>query len=321
MKRQLLLPFLTLSSYFLTPSPSALAQTSTITAIPPRLEISAKPGDVITKELKVVNGSNSLQYYTIVVDDFIVSDKVGTPIPVTTTTSGRWSLKNWLKTPDIVPVDAKSTQTVKLTLNIPANAYPGGHYAMVTYQLSNTKPGDLKTTGSGISQRTGTLLYVTIAGDLKENAQIVLFSTPKFNEFGPIKFDGNVSNSSDTHISPKGEIIIKNFLGQTVTQIPVDTGNIFPDTSRDFSANWATRWGYGRYSATLNLVFGTAGTILTSTIFFWLFPIRLVIYILTVIISVLLIFILLGKKNKHHQEQLEAEVKELKKEIEALEKN
>ncbi|KKT45823.1 MAG: hypothetical protein UW35_C0030G0001, partial [Candidatus Collierbacteria bacterium GW2011_GWF2_44_15] len=89
--------------------------------------------------------------------------------------------------------------------------------------------------------------------------------------------------------------------------------------TRDFTAEWDQRWGYGRYRADLSLAYGTAGGILTSTIFFWLFPIRLVIYILVLIVSVLMVIILLNKKGRKHQEELEREVTELKRELEEIE--
>ena len=307
----------------LTAPSTVLAQqaSSAITAIPPRLDLKANPGDTLKVELKVANDTDTLQYYTVAVDDFVVVDRIGTPIPVSSEVSGRWSLKNWINAPTLIPVEAKKIQLVKLTIRVPQNAHAGGHYAMLTYQPNgDLRPEELKKTGSLIGHRTGTLLYVTVSGDIKENAFIRQFDTAKFNEFGPVKFAGLIENQSDVHVAPKGTITIKDIFGNIVGKLSIDTGNIFPDSSREFLSSWAQKWGYGRYAATLELAYGATGSVLTSTILFWLFPIRLVIYVLTLITSVLLLIVLLDKKNRRHQEILEAEVKELKKEIDQLEK-
>jgi len=293
---------------------------SSITAIPPRLILSTDPGKTLTAELKVRNDSDVSQIYTVTVDDFVVVDTIGTPIPVSSSVNSRWSLKNWITAPKTVPVDAKGTQIVRITVRVPVSALAGGHYAMITYMPNgDIKPGELKKTASLIGQRVGSLIYVTVSGDITENASIIKFTTPKFLEQGPVEFTGTIENISDIHINPKGSITISNPLNSKVAELPLEAGNIFPETIRDFSSTWNNKWGWGRYKADLNLAYGTTGALLSATIFFWLFPIRLVIYSLIAIISVLLVVVLLGKRSKKHQEVLEKEVAELKRELETLE--
>lgn len=293
---------------------------SVITAIPPRLVLTGKPGETISAQLKVRNDSDVAQTYLIAVDDFIVSDKEGTPIPVSQNVSGRWSLKSWITSPDIIPVDAKATQVVNIKVKVPLTALPGGHYAMLTY-MPNTevKPGDLKKTASIIGQRVGSLLYFTVSGPVTEKINVTRFSIPEFSERGPIAISGTLESLSDVHVSPKGSITITDPLNNKVADIAVDSGNIFPETSRDFTSTWNQKWGWGRYRADLNLAYGAVGAVATASVFFWLFPIRLVIYSLVAIISILTIITLLNKRNKRHQEQLEREVHELKEELNKLE--
>lgn len=297
------------------------AADSTVTAVPPRVELSALPGQSITTELKINNGYDVLQYFAVDISDFIVSDNIGTPIPVSEDVSGRWSLKSWITAPELIPVEAKGTQLVKITINVPNDALPGGHYAMITYQPNaDAKPEDLRKTGSLIAHRTGSLIYVTVKGDISENAIIKRFSVPEFNEYGPVNFAGLVENNSDVHVTPQGNITIKDMFGNVVAKLPIEVGNVFPDTAREFASSWNQKWGYGRYQATLDLTYGAAGAVITSSLLFWLFPIRMVIYMLTFFTSILLLIVLLRHKNKRHEQQLEAEVIELKRELEQLEK-
>lgn len=287
---------------------------TTITAIPPRLELSGNPGETLTAQLKVRNESDRKQTYDIIVEDFIVADSKGTPISVNITNS-RWSLKRWVTTPSIVPVDARGTQIVNVSITIPKAALPGGHFAMVLYSPSNRlSPGDMKKTASAINQRVGTILYLTVKGKVNESAQITKFSIPKFSEFGPVEINGLIESISDVHINPKGEIQIFDLLNTKIATIPVEVGNIFPDTSREFQVVWGQKWGWGRYRANLSLIYGSNHPLGTS-VYFWLFPIRLVFYSLVVVISILIIIFLLHRKSVKHQLDLEKEVRELKKEM------
>jgi len=309
-----------LATVFLLSSQVARAD-QTITAIPPRVDLKADPGQTITADVKIRNDSAAYQIFTIAIDDFIVSDNIGTPIPITSNTGNRWSLKNWITSPTEIPVDAHGTQVVRLTFKVPLAALPGGHYAMITYQPHpEVKKGDLKQTANLIGQRVGTLLYLTVNGPVNQKAEIVEFSTENFNEQGPVVFNGIISSLSDIHISPKGSITIFGPLNNYVAEIPVEVGNIFPEVKREFSVSWNQRWGYGRYRADLNLLYGTNGDQLVASIYFWLFPIRLVIYTLIATVSILTIIIVLNKRGKKHQEELEREVAELKEELKEVEK-
>lgn len=288
----------------------------TTTAIPPKVELKGNPGQTLTATLKVRNDASSTQNYTITVEDFIVIDNIGTPVPLATKASNRWSLANWVVAPTQIPVDAGGMQIINISVKIPMTALPGGHYAMLTYTPNaDAKPGDLKQTGNVITQRVGTLLYVTVSGPINEKATITRFTSPKFVEMGPVEFAGTIESMSDVHVNPKGTITIKNPLNIKIAEISVDAGNVFPETSRDFTALWNQKWGWGRYSADLSLAYGTAGSLIAASTSFWLFPIRLVIYALTALIAILVIILVLNKRSKKHQEELEKEVQELKEEL------
>ncbi len=297
------------------------AATSTITAIPPRLQIEASPGETIKKIIKVRNDTEDQQYFSIFVNDFIVDSQTNTPIPISENITSRWSARKWITAPKMIPVDKGQTQNIEITIRVPTTVLPGGHYAMVTYMPNaDLKPGELKKTATIIGQRVGTLLYVTIKGNITEKASLLEFSTPKHTEKGPVEFTGKLENLSDTHIQPSGFIRITDMFNKEVAKLPLNLGNIFPENTKSFQAQWNQKWGYGRYSAELNLVYGSQNNVIGGMIYFWLFPISAVIYSLIAFISILIIIILLSKRNRRHQEELEREVRELQREIEILEK-
>jgi hypothetical protein len=312
---------------FLSFTPTVLGQTavtggSGISAIPPRLEATVEPDGANTYTLKVRNESPNARDIKVSLRDFIVTDNQGTPNfldDLPQNLNNRWSASSWIQvSPSQLSLKPGETKTVRLTVMPPLNALPGGHYAAVIYtpdafSLYNT------ITGSSIQTNVGTLLYITIPGDINQNASVVSFSAPKFSEFGPIDFTTTIKNSSDIHIQPVGAITVKNWFGRKTGQVSLDGTNIFPYTTRDFKNTLNKKWLFGRYQADLKAAYGSAGGLVTATLFFWVIPWRLIILIIAALaIITTLIFIIKHQPKK--PKKTDDQVAQLEKELAALKK-
>ncbi|KKU58984.1 MAG: hypothetical protein UX82_C0030G0012, partial [Microgenomates group bacterium GW2011_GWE1_47_12] len=245
MKKFLFL-FLFPISYFLFPSLTHAQEVSLVVS-PPRIDITANPGETIQKTIKITNDSADreliLQARTF---DFIVQDNLGTPIRVTETASGRYLASPWftLERSELV-IPPKSTTQLVAIITIPQDALPGGHYAGVFFEPVTNRGG--KNTVSYTTTQVGSLFGITIAGDIKYDALVKSFQTKlNFNEFGPIDFTAELENQSDTHIRPTTKIVIHDMLGRQLTELPLDEVNIFPYTSRLLNGTWNQVWGFGR---------------------------------------------------------------------------
>jgi hypothetical protein len=207
-----------------------------------------------------------------------------------------------------------------LTIMPPANALPGGHYAMVI-SSPDSEVSFLNTTGSSVQAQVGTLVYITIPGDIVQNAEVKKFSIPNnFEEFGPIDFSTTIQNLSDIHIKPAGSITVTNMIGmKSYVQFNKDGTNIFPGKSRDFENQLNKKWLFGRYKAELNAAYGTAGGIATATLFFWVIPWRFLILVGTAVAVLITIIVIIKKKTGGHKDA-EEKVDELEKELETLKK-
>lgn len=300
----------------------AYAQSATsflgMSAIPPRLEVTANPGQVVTKEIKIRNDSAVEKIITINVKDFIVTDDSGTPIQLDNNSAlqsqNRWAASSWIQISNTnLKLKPGETKALALTVLVPDNALPGGHYAMIL-STPNTE-ATLNQTSAVIQANVGTLVYITVPGNIKQNAVIKNFSAPFFSEYGPIDFKSTIANFSDIHITPAGSINIKNWLGGKTATLKLDTTNIFPYTSRDFQNTLKNRWLFGRYQAQLQAVYGTNGSTVLATLYFWVIPWRLIILIITAI-AIIIALILINKdrfrKNETQVSQLEKELNDLK---------
>lgn len=277
-----------------------------MTAIPPRLEITADPGEIIAQQIKVRNESNTQLALQVKIQDFIVSDDKGTPVPVTEEVSGRWAASNWITvSPQKFLLNPGEIKPLDFVAVVPEDAAPGGHYAVVFYspvtEATSGQPGETTTGAASIAPNVGTLAYITVAGPVKEDARVIRFDLPKFSEYGPIKISTEVKNLSDIHIKPLGTIRIYDMLGRLNTSLKLEEKNIFPGASRVYENTWKQKWGLGKYKAQLEAGYGTQGKALAATVFFWIIPWR-IITVAVLIIALAVLLIIYFKKPKKVEE-------------------
>ena len=310
------------TNYSLITAPIHAQTTEGLSAIPPRLEVTVKPDGVVSQTIKVRNESSKEKNITITVEDFVVNDDIGTPTVITSSKEdNRWAASSWIQvSPSSVKLKGGETKTLILTVMPPANALPGGHYAMVLHSPDN-QVSIIDSTGSSIQTKVGTLVYITIPGNIRQNATVKDFNAPKFSEFGPIDFKTVIQNLSDIHIKAAGNITVTNMFGLRTDQIAFNAEgvNIFPGKVREFQNQLSKKWLFGRYKAELNAAYGTAGGVATAVLFFWVIPWRLLILVATAIIIIVVIILALKKKTGSKKETSE-KVDELEKELETLKK-
>lgn len=325
-KKVLKIGFLILSVFILhnLSSKISLAQSAAgLSAIPPREEITVEPDGSASRVIKVRNESKEPKTVTVEVKDIIVTDSKGTPTIVSSSdeSSNRWAASSWIQiSPSNVLLKPGETKSLTLTVMPPANALPGGHYAMVLHTPEGIST--VSSTGASIKTQVGTLIYITIPGDINQGALIQSFTVPKFSEFGPINFSTTIKNLSDIHIQPVGSITIKNWFGHMTSRLSLQPEdnivNIFPYTTRDFQNTLNKKWLFGRYKANLQATYGNNGGIISSAIFFWVIPWRIIILSITAI-SIIVTLVIISKKRPA-KKLPSNEVAELEKELEQLKK-
>jgi hypothetical protein len=270
----------------------AFAQESiTITAIPPRLELSALPGATLQETIKVRNESTTEMAFDVLATDFIVNNNQGTPIAVDETVSGRWSLASWISaSPKKILLKPQQTTMINLIISLPKNALPGGHYAVITYNPSTEGLLGIQGSGSAITQKVGTLVYLNVIGDVVEAANLKEFKAARsFSYYGPMAISAEIENLGDIHFTPKGQLIITNLLGKTVFSNQLEEKNIFPFASRLYDWQFPGKYHLGRYQAKLEASAGSTQIPINGLIYFWIVPVKELAAVLIVITLIVLI--------------------------------
>jgi hypothetical protein len=254
----------------------------TISISPPVFELSANPGEKIKNEIRVTNLSDkSLEIFVDKRNFTALGEEGGVDLTEDDTS---YSLASWVsvdKSKVVIP--ANKSEVFKFTISVPANAEPGGHFGSLVFKTqAKTNEGN---TGAAVGQEVGALLLVKIAGDIREEVSVASFETQKgLYEKGPVTFDTRAENTGNVHLKPRGTITITNIFGGEVATIQLDERNVLPGAIRKVETEWNdSSLRFGRYNATLSLVYGAEGTIVNSSTSFFIFPYKLVLAVLVVL--------------------------------------
>ena len=299
--------FLLLSTvyYLLSTAPRAQAQEiqRTYTVINPSIFHELNPGEKAEGTTKVINESNVPLTFEISVQDYIVSDTKGTPnLLPPNTLSSKYSGAAWIGvTPSIFTLNPRQKQTINYYIQVPPDGSAGGHYAAIVYSPANKDAG--AQTGGVVNTQIGSIFYLTVKGPIKESASVSKFITDVFQEYGPVKILTQIKNMGDLHISPKGTVTVTGLFFNEKQEL--SKYNIFPETARDFENTFGKNFMIGRYKASLIASYGQNNNLpLTAVFYFWVFPWRLAIVIILIIVAVIL-GIMYWRKKKDTQKKTE----------------
>lgn len=264
---------------------------------PALVELNAEPGKTYTLKIKVTNVTVTKLTYTTAINDFTSQGEAGSPrILIDSTLPASASVTGWISALSGFTLDSRESRTLEATVNVPADAEPGGHYGVIRF--SGRAP-ELEDSGVGLSASAGMLVLIRVAGDITESASIAEFFTAKKGdqtslfEAAPIEFVTRIKNDGNIHVKPVGTIEVTDMFGNLTGTVSVngDTkSNVLPDSIRRFETSLnPDGWMFGAYTANLTLGYGTTGQALTKTISFWVIPYKLIAVILVSLITLVFI--------------------------------
>ena len=280
--------FICLLVLFSPPTASA-QQARTITIVPPTINLTLNPGDTREGTLKVINDSDEPMEIKAAINDFIVQDTHGTPqLLPQSTLNNQYSAANWVGiTPDTFIIEPHQRYSLRYFIQIPSDAKPGGHYAAVSYVPANA--GSTNSTGTSVLTKLGTLFYITINGEITEKANVSEFLANPFQEYGPVTLTTNITNMGDLHIRPSGEIRVYDVFGRLIATEKLQQNNIYPTATRTFENTVGKTWMIGPFQAKLLGAYGQGHNLpLVASVTFWVFPWRVTLVIVLLIVAVVL---------------------------------
>lgn len=235
------------------------------------------PGSVYTHSVTVTNISNVDRTYYLLTEDIEGVNENNEPI-FSENVPTAYQLSKWVTLPaESIDIKAGETRSIPFAIRVPQNASPGSHFGGIFFDL---EPPKLRTVGTGIGIRVGTLLSLRISGEVQEELVVREFSTDKFVYSEPtVIFDTKMENLGNVFMRPAGFLEITDMFGVKVANITLneDSAGIFPESERIFKTTWEyDKLAFGRYQAVVSIGYGVEGSQRTifNTVSFWVLPMK-----------------------------------------------
>ncbi len=185
---------------------SAEKSTSYMTVSPMNEQIILVPGETYTGSIKVANpgSSSGALKYIVKVGSFSETQdensEDGNGAIDTDTVTSYNQMVNWITLDreggEIQPNEA---DTITYTIKVPEGVPGGGQYASIVVQNDTREQGG----GGGVNIQSNvqiaSLIYATVAGETKEEGDILSNDVPGFIASGPLKTTSLVRNDGNIH--------------------------------------------------------------------------------------------------------------------------
>lgn len=277
---------------------------SALTISPPIFDLKALPGEIIIASLVLENETNSSLTLRGSVEAFAPNAK-GNEAEFYPSNEG---LPTWVKLSEQeVSLAPGENKKIVLKIFVPGGTAGGSYYAAVFWAIA--PPSDV-TTGAAVASKLGALVFLRVEGVVRENLELPNFVTAKkINTSLPVIFEAKVKNTGNVYLAPKGEIVIKNWIGKEVAVLPWNEvgSRVLPGIERTIEAKWGEHkileeikyglWGF--YTASIHISYGLEIKETGDVVSFWILPIKsLGIFLSAIILAILIIRFVVARYNQ-----------------------
>lgn len=280
---------------------------------PVRQDLVIKPGESKTVDVYVQNMTKQPASLQAIANDFTASDdESGTPKILLDKDSYAPShgLKRYIAPINDFTLQPNEQKDIKVTISIPKNAAGGGYYGAVRFAPSSTNSNQQLS----LSASVGSLLLVTVPGDITEQLGTVSFNVGKGGNAGTFFVSGKdlqsyirFKNGGNVQVYPFGKVTLKKS-GKVLAAYEINNtdprGAVLPDSIRKFTTSLGDKANsFGKYTVEGNFGYGTKGQLLSAKTTFYVVPLP---YLIGAGIIVLLIAlaILAPRVLKSHDRKL-----------------
>jgi hypothetical protein len=264
---------------------------------PPVINLKADPGQTIKTQISLRDVSSGKLLVKSQLNDFVAAGEDGTPkilLDEAADEPNPYSLKTWIAPLPELLLNPQQIRQLPVTINVPANAAPGGYYGVVRFTA--TAP-EMTETGVSLSASLGSLILVRVNGAATEKLEIEEFFISKDGkrstifQSAPLNFTERIKNTGNLHQQPSGHVTITDMFGKKVAAVNVNLPprNILPASIRKFEQPLdRTVIGnnrlFGKYTATLKVKYGTDEKTISESMTFWVIPYTLIGIIIAVLV-------------------------------------
>lgn len=281
---------------FLAPPRAFAAEKKGIQLSPLTFDFKVLGSEIQSGTITVTNLNNEPLSYILEVENFADVNEEGAPsfagkeIEGSITTLADWFTFDAPKEGVLLP---RKSNAINFTIDIPAGADPGGHYAAVfAREIKKNAEGKIEL---GIASRVGALILVSVPGEVTKSVVITDFLFPKFVWKGPVDFSMKIKNTGSVHFDSAGSFKLKSILGKT-SSVGVGSHTVIPRANgRAYSGAWAKKYPFGYYNVTASATDGNGKDISLAAGTLIAIPLIIVIPAFIGIILLILLIVFLRK--------------------------
>lgn len=281
----ILLPFVIVAVLFavsLHQYVSAQAVGQGIEVSPPSQEVSVDPGKTISVKAKVRNPSSKELSIETRIEDFTAKGDQG---QIELLANSPYSITSWTTvTPDKFTLAPGEQKEVTATVTVPSTS-AGGRYGSFVFKVV---PENVQEGATAVSQEIASLFLIKVSGPVTEKVTLKEINTPAFSEFGPVPMELKFQNEGNVHVKTYGLVNVTDMFGNKVSDIVVSGTNVFPGAERVVTAELKNTFLFGRYTATALMYYGSQNQDVSATTTFIVFPVRIAVIILAVLVGIYL---------------------------------
>lgn len=282
---------------------------------PVRQDLTIRPGTTQTVDVYVQNITNSPARLRAVINDFVASDdEDGKPriLLDENAAAPKNSLKGFVRKIDDLSLQPQQQRIVKVQIAIPADAAGGGYFGAVRFLPT----GSDTSKNVSLAASVGTLLLVTVPGDIKEQAALASLNVNREGGKASNFFtNGNgltgvvrIQNLGNVQVSPFGKLVLKKSgkeIGSYEINEVTPRGSVLPDSVRRFSVDLEGKANsFGKYTLEGNFGYGSAGQLLTGSTSFYVVPLPIVIIAALLLAGIVLAAVVIPRMVKAHDRNL-----------------
>lgn len=254
---------------------------------PTVINLEADPGDVLKDtQIKIRNITDQTLVVRAQYNDFVAGDEEDGSPRLLLEEDGEiepspYTIKDWIGTIPEVTLEANEQKVINVTLTVPNDASPGGHYGVIRFTGT---PPEVDSSAVSLSASIGSLVLVRVSGDVTEEANIAELYTSRNGEkrsmfeYGPVTINTRFQNTGNVHTQPSGTVVVRNMFGKTVNEFKFNEkkGNVLPQSIRRFENTLEKELLFGKYTVQADIVYGSSNQIVSSTTSFWVIPYKLI---------------------------------------------
>jgi hypothetical protein len=283
---------------------------------PTRTELSVPPGEVKGFSIIVKNVTKGVVSVKTFLNDFDADGETGEPKLVVdeNVPQSASSLKPFLKGMTDFNLNGGQSKEVKLSIDVPNDTGAGGYYGAVRFVA--LPPGQDEASDErqvALNASVASLVLVEVEGNIIEQVQIDKIEVRRDNEPSsfftapPNRLAVDIRNKGNSFAKPFGRVQINGMNGKEVYSYELNgkdpRGNVLPQNSRVFVDDIKGIKSPGRYTAIVNVSYGSGGDVITQKVSFWYIPfwVIAVIVVLLLAIAAYVYFGVIRRRGRSHR--------------------